>query len=241
MTVAWRWHGSGVAVLPCSLLGAQALLGTTRPEVFWGVLGGKRDAEGGSGSTPDPGRCWGCDLGCLALRAPCWVSIPLQPPSAMPAASQTVYFSHSGWSIRAEAAWAGGGRQPVPPVCVTRVWCHPSGSAASGVKYELLRVPGHSWRSLSCSLAPFPLRGRSAGAGADPSAGCGQPRRPEDSQTDLGRTGWPRGRGAQPQPGSALGRLREKHHPRVPSAWLRDAASSPAGWFSSQPLRLSCS
>lgn len=57
-----------------------------------------------------------------------------------------------GWG--AQAAWAGVGRQPAP-VPVTRVWCHPGGRAVSGVKYEL-RVPGHSWGSSSCSLAPFP-------------------------------------------------------------------------------------
>lgn len=109
----------------------------------------------------------------------------------------------------------GRGGQPVPPVCMTHVWCHPRGRAARGVKYEL-RVPGRSWRSASCSLALFPPQGRrsrSARAGADPSAGCGQPRCPEHGQLDLGRPGRPHGLRAQPWPCSASGWLCGIHHP----------------------------
>lgn len=93
----------------------------------------------------------------------------------------------------------------MPPVCVTRVPCHPGGRAASGVKYEL-RVPGRSWRSSSCSLALFPRQGRtgrSARAGGIPALAVSSHAAregPEGPQLP----GQPCGRGAQHR-GSRMG------------------------------------
>lgn len=96
----------------------------------------------------------------------------------------------------------------MPPVCVTRVPCHPGGRAASGVKYEL-RVPGRSWRSSSCSLALFPRQGRRGRSALwDPSTGCVQPRCPSgDTGTSAAGTAlWPWG--------SAPGQPYGNCHPR---------------------------
>lgn len=112
VTAVWRCHGC----TPRLLSGAPGLLRMGRPGVFCGVAKGKWDAEVGSGSTPDPGRCWGCDWAvwhgtCLAgilssfsLPGPCGLCIR-QFTLATEAGRRRAEAGGSG----AEAAWAGGG------------------------------------------------------------------------------------------------------------------------------------
>lgn len=84
-----------------------------------GLMGGKRGAEVGSGSTPDPGRCWVRDLGCPGpARAP----LGFHPASASQhragCVSQFTLLTEAGRGRERledpglEAVWAGGGISP---------------------------------------------------------------------------------------------------------------------------------